>query len=345
MPIPASPPTTTMRASPDAASARAARSSADSDARPIIGGELATRMPPSCHSLPTSAGPGRGGGDAGLSVRPTAWRRGAAGGRTPTAGARRGVGCRVGGALVGEADALGREGELRLGDGRACEEVGADVHVPRVRSEVGRPDREMSLFPCGLPQIGRGATSRRGSAGGGRCRRRRARSRRPGRGTGVTPPIWNGQPAPRIRQRSMSSAAATTSSSSIRWISSARPSSMRVRSCSAVSGFASAGLVLRDDRERLRVVALDLALARPSRSMWPYSASSCERGALEEPVGERVVVRVEHVRADRAGRRARAARTGPSADRTGAPPRRRRRTACPARPRASPRRAAWPGCG
>ena len=50
------------------------------------------------------------------------------------------------------------------------------------------------------------------------------------------PPRWNGQPAPRIKHRSISIGAATTSSASMRPISSARAFSTRSRACSAVLG-------------------------------------------------------------------------------------------------------------
>ena len=71
----------------------------------------------------------------------------------------------------------------------------------------------------------------------GRNRRPSTRSEMPSRSRyGVIPPSANGQPPPRIRQRSMSIGAATTPSASSSPASSARASSARVRTCSAVSG-------------------------------------------------------------------------------------------------------------
>ena len=72
---------------------------------------------------------------------------------------------------------------------------------------------------------------------------------------------------------------------------------MRVCSSAAVYGFASFGRVGGDDRERLLVVSGDLALAVLLEDV-AVLGQLVQGLRLEEPVGERGVMRVEHVRAD-----------------------------------------------
>ena len=94
------------------------------------------------------------------------------------------------------------------------------------------------------------------------------------------PPRWNGQPAPRIRHRSMSCASATTPSSSMSRISSASAVSAFSRTCSAVSG----GVADLEQRGHRRVDA-----RRRPASGWPDSAIAAQVLADREPVRERLV--------------------------------------------------------
>ena len=162
--------------------------------------------------------------------------------------------------------------------------------LPRPVSPGSRPDRRT---PCctraasapssalARPATGRHRATRRWRRrrrprpAAGTAARAPARRRRRGPGTGVMPPRWNGQPAPRIRHRSMSIGAATTPSASISPISSASAARARSRTCSAVLGRSptvSSGLGLLARRTACRRRSSRRARSpgrRPGPAGWP----------------------------------------------------------------------------